>query len=248
MSNQNVPRSTRNLATPPGLDPDPFDPVAAFQWAAEIYRNNFVRVVMPIAAFEIAILSIVWGIPAVLGWSCRALFAIPQPSFWDTTVTYVQYGLGIGLGGVAAGGACAVIYPFLIALARGRSVELADALPPNLNFVPAIRLVTLQTVTFAIGVACCALPGIGVVLVNFVALPLLVDRGVSPLTAVRQSFELLKAHFAPVFFFGLLSILVTLVGVAVCAVGAVFVSVPLVILGQIYVYLRLQGETPVGVG
>jgi hypothetical protein len=247
MSYQNAPRSIRSLAPPPRLDSDPFDPVAAFQWAAEICRHNFLRVVTPIVGFEIAILSIVWAVPGVLGWMSRSWFGIPQASFLNTTVTFVQYALGLGLGGVATGFASAVLYPYLIELARGRSVDYANALRLSHDFVPAIQLVTLQLVAFVVGCACCGLPGVGVVLVNFIALPVLIDQGVSPWSAVRQSFEMLRSHFVPTFFFGLLSIVITLVGVAVCAVGAVFVSIPLVMLAQIYVYLRLRGETPVGV-
>jgi uncharacterized membrane protein len=65
------------------------------------------------------------------------------------------------------------------------------------------------------------------------------------IAALRGSVELVRAHFAPVAVFCVLSFAAILVGTLLCFAGAVLVSIPVVLLAQAYVYLRLHGETPV---
>ncbi|HEY5960043.1 MAG TPA: hypothetical protein VIV60_26000, partial [Polyangiaceae bacterium] len=215
--------------------------------AVEVYRRNLMRVVMPIVAIETAAMMVTWGVPSGIGLLVRLVLGIHQPSVFDSSVTFVQYAFGLVLGVIVGGFSSAMIYPYLLDLARGRSVELVDAFSPSPRWRTAIALVAFQSLALLIGSALCALPGAAVVLVNIAAMPLLIDHGLEPLTAVRKSFDYLRAHFVPMLFFGLLSIILTLVGVALCVVGAIIVSVPIVMLGQVYVYLRLQGEVPVGV-
>jgi uncharacterized membrane protein len=170
-----------------------------------------------------------------------------ESKFRKSAVTAMQYLtgtiLGIGITAVGASG----LYPYLLNLARGRAVEFSDAwhLGPQLG--RALVLTAMVVVATALGSLFCAIPGIAVVVVTSTAFPLLFDHEVDALTALRESFERTKAHPIQMLFFGLMCVGTTLIGIALCVVGAVLVSAPIVLLAQIYVHLRLEGESPVRV-
>lgn len=230
----------------PSLENAPFDPVEALKWAFEVYRRDVARVVAPIAAFELAILFVSWIGPNLLGFIVRAALITAPSGARSAIASGVQYTVGSVLGLVGAAYAVSSLYPYLLQLARGHSVEITDAFRPGRSFVNALILMVLLSLATSIGLSLCLLPGLAIMIACSTAFPALADRNLDALTTIRECIDHAQRHFLPILSFGVLCIVITLIGSAACLVGAVVVSVPLVMLGQVYVYLRLRGETPVG--
>lgn len=228
------------------MDDAPFDPVEALKWAFEVYRNDIARVVAPIVAFELGILFVTWIGPNLLGSIVRAALIATPSAARSAIASGIQYTAGSVLGIIGTAYAVSSLYPYLLELARGRSVEVTDAFRLGRSFVNALILVLLLSVATSIGLSLCILPGLAVMIASSTAFPAVADRNLDALTTIRECFEQAQRHFLLLLSFGVLCIVITLIGSVACFVGAVVVSVPLVMLGQIYVYLRLRGETPVG--
>lgn len=238
--------SNRGSGTPPpAFDDGPFDPTQAFKWSLAVYRSDPAKVVLPIVTVETIVLFVAMILPKIFGSVFGALLHVSATP-GSNAVTYVQYLVGGLLGVVSTAYAASSLYPYLLNLARGRPVELAEAFRPAPQFPAAILLVAILMVAITLGSALCALPGIAAAILATTAMPALFDRDLDALAALQVSIRHTTENLVPILIFGLLSFVVTLVGVALCAVGAVLVSLPLVMLAQIYVYLRLEGEVPIG--
>ena len=251
MPTQHGPGSTRtrggvdgSAAGPPAFDDDPFEPIAAIKWAFELYRADIALVALPIVAIETLVLLAAFIIPKFIGSILRSV--VPANAL--AVANMIQYSISLLLGVVAMAYFAASLYPYLLNLARGRPVELTEAFRPARNFPSVLKLVGLLAVATALGLFLCAAPGIAVIIVGTTAVPALIDRDLDLRTALSESVGHAKAHFLQLAIFGLLCIAMTLIGAAFCAVGAVLVSVPIVMLAQIYVYLCLEGESPVHAG
>jgi uncharacterized membrane protein len=72
----------------------------------------------------------------------------------------------------------------------------------------------------------------------------IVDRGMSPVDALKESWRLTNGHKMGLFVFGLLSFLVVLAGYVACFIGAALVSAPVLLVANAYIYLKLKGEQP----
>jgi len=220
--------------------------MGALHWAFEVYRNDFSRVALPIVAMETIVLFVTMVIPGVLGAILRVvLIAVPlHVRTW--IVDIMQYAVAAALGVCTIAYATSSLYAYLLDLARGAPVELADAFRPVPSLPKALILVAILGVASSVGLSLCVVPGILVLVVSSVAFPTLVDRELDPLTTIRESLAHTRRHPAPMVTFGVLCIAMTLIGSALCVIGAVFVAIPLVMLMQVYVYLRLHGEVPAG--
>jgi uncharacterized membrane protein len=218
----------------------------AIKWGLYVYRSDLAKAALPVVVLETISLLATLIVPRVLGSMLRsALYVTAQaPSFGP--VTLLVYLLGVILGIVTVAYAAAGLYPYLLNLARGRPVELSEAFRPGPHFPNVLKLTALLLVAASLGFMLCALPGMAIIAVGTLAFPKMVDHDLDAVTALRQTFEQAKQHFLTTLIFGLLCIAITLVGAALCVVGAVLVSVPVVMLAQVYVYLCLEGEVPVG--
>lgn len=228
------------------LNDAPFDPMNALHWAFDVYRSEFTRVALPIVAMETIVLFATMVIPGILGAVLRiVLIGVPlYVRVW--LVDIMQYTVGAALGVCTVAYAVTSLYAYLLDLARGAPVELADAFRPGPSLPKALVLVLVLSAASAVGLSLCLVPGILVLVVSSVAFPTLIDRELDVLTTIRECIEHTRRHVVPMVSFGVLCIAITLIGGALCAIGAVFVAIPLVMLMQVYVYLRLNGEVPEG--
>lgn len=220
--------------------------MGALHWAFDVYRNEFTRVVLPIVALESIVLFVTMVIPGVLGAILRLLLIAVPLHARNWIVDIMQYAVATALGVCAIAYAASSLYAYLLDLARGAPVELADAFRLEPSLPKALILVAILGLASSLGLSLCLVPGIVVLVFTSVALPTLVDREVDPLTAIRESVAHTQRHLAPMLSFGVLCIAMMLVGSALCVIGAVFLTIPLVMLMQVYVYLRLHGEVPEG--
>jgi uncharacterized membrane protein len=107
-------------------------------------------------------------------------------------------------------------------------------------FVAAI----VGSIVIGIGYALCLIPGyilaFGLSLTSF----LIVDQDLSGVDALKRSWEMTKGHKVSIFLFQLVGIFVMLAGELACLLGLILVSIPMMVIGQAYIYLRIKGESP----
>lgn len=233
-------------AEPPAFDPGPFDPMQACKWSIEVYRADLVKVALPVVVIETVALFATLIVPRLAATTIRSALGVVSPQQGFDGIAVAQHLVGVLIGIVSFAYAAACLYPYLLNLARGRPVEFAEAFRPGPHLANSIKLAAIIFVIQGFGLSLCILPGIATFAFTATAFPALLDRDLDVVTALRESFEQAKAHPSALLIFGLLSIAITLIGAALCIVGAVLVSVPVVMLAQIFVYLRMEGEVPVG--
>lgn len=222
-----------------------FEPLDAFKWSFDWCRSDIARVVLPILVHETVVLFATLVAPRSLGALARSSVQSAGDADATTVADFVGYSSSTLFGIVTLAYATTTLYPYLLNIARGRPVEFTEALRPASDFVPALKMAALFALANVFSLLLCALPTVLVAAVSAMAFPALVDRGLSPLAAIRLGVDQVRARPLQLSIFGLLCLVMTLIGAAACIVGAVFVAVPVVLLAQVYAYMRLHGEQPV---
>ncbi len=97
-------------------------------------------------------------------------------------------------------------------------------------------------IVIGIGLALCMVPGYILMYGLSLAAFLIVDQDLSGVDALKRSWEMTKGHKVTIFLYNLLMGLVFMVASG-CALG-VFIAVPMAVIGNAYVYLRIKGENP----
>jgi uncharacterized membrane protein len=100
----------------------------------------------------------------------------------------------------------------------------------------------LVGVATTIGYALCYLPGVAIAFLTSYTLFFVIDQGLSPIDAIRASFDLTTKNLANTIVWYIVGGLVAVAGVIACGVG-LLVTVPLVIIGTAYTYKVLTGQT-----
>lgn len=99
----------------------------------------------------------------------------------------------------------------------------------------------LSGLLIIIGFLLLIVPGIILALGLGQATALVVDRGLGPIEAMRESWRITMGRKWDLLALGLLSCLVVLAGLLACLVGVVFAAV-LLEMAHVYTYLRLSGQ------
>ena len=95
-----------------------------------------------------------------------------------------------------------------------------------------------------VGFILCVLPGIAVIVFAAYAPFIALDRGVGPVEAIQQSYEMVKNNLGPVFLVLLLAYAVYYVGSLACYVG-LLVSIPVALVMLAHSYRALTGDAVV---
>lgn len=106
------------------------------------------------------------------------------------------------------------------------------------SVVVASLLVGIAT---TIGYALCYLPGVAVAFLTSYTLFFVIDQGLSPVEAIKASFELTTKSLANTVVWYIVGGIVAVAGVIACGVG-LLVTIPLVIIGTAYTYKKLTGQ------
>lgn len=136
---------------------------------------------------------------------------------------------------VVSGAFAGALYRMAIRQIRGEMPAAGDLfqsfdLAPR--FIAAHLIVGLLTY---VGFILCFIPGLIVLGLTFLALPILADQNVGSVDAIRMSWEALKKDaFMAILFFLVLSIVAQLGGIA-CGIGVIF-TLPMFFLGCAIVY------------
>ena len=125
-------------------------------------------------------------------------------------------------------------------ITEGRQLEPKTLLRTD-NLVPVIVASLIIGVATFVGLLLCIVPGIIVIFLTQYTLYFLLDKGLSPVDAIKASISFTTQNLGNVLIWYIVGGIVALVGFAICFVGAI-VSVPVVIIGTAYTYKTLNNE------
>jgi len=122
------------------------------------------------------------------------------------------------------------------------TLRLKDLWTPH-PFVKYVLTALLFGVVFVVGLILLIIPGVIVSLVFGMALYLVMDRGLGPIEAMKESARITRGNRWRLFVLGLAILGINILGMIVLLVG-LFVSIPVSILAMMHAY-RTLSQTPV---
>jgi len=133
------------------------------------------------------------------------------------------------------------VVTLLLKVVRDQEYALSDIFGGGRYFVP--MLITLVIVQFGttVGMMLCFIPGIILALGLGLAVPLVVERDMAPVDAIKESWRLTDGHKLNLFVFWLLAFVLSIAGMMACCVGILPVMA-IIAVGQMQIYDRLMGQ------
>jgi hypothetical protein len=142
------------------------------------------------------------------------------------------------LAGVCAGGG----YFLFLKLIRGERAEFGDAFAGfSLAFLQLFLAGLVVGLLASVGLVCCILPGIYLIVAWTFAVPLVIDKKMEFWPAMELSRKMVHKHWWVLFGLHLVNFLVILLGFCLCCVGA-FVAQPLILGALAYAYEDIFGK------
>ncbi len=234
---------------PPGYGgAQPYSVGEAFSWAWNKFTKN---------AAPLIIATLVYGlIIVVLQVIVNLLQAAVSPGVSDYSssgsgFSYSWSTTSMGLGGILisivgwfvlliVGAAIQSGYiSGVLDIANGQQVSVGSFFRPR-NIGQVIIAGLIVGVITTIGFFLCIIPGVIASIMLVFTIVALLDRNLSPVDAVKTSFELSKANFGNVFVTWLAMVATAFVGALLCGVG-LLVAVPVAALILVYAWRRLSG-------
>lgn len=215
----------------------------AFTWA----WNKFSKNAGPLILATLALIVIV----GVLGFLVQYAAAAVSPD----RVAYVDDYEAIFAVNYSGAGILVLLLGYLVLLVVGATVtsayiggmlDIANGVPVTVGsfFRPRqvgayIVLALIVGIVVGIGLALCVLPGLVASIFLLFSTVALLDRNLSPVDAVKASFDLAKNNFGPTLLTWLVTGALAVVG-SFCFIG-LLVTAPLAILIEVYAFRKLSG-------
>ena len=220
-----LPQFAGSSGTPPGAAagvPPPVPvPVSAEAMAAEILARDY-RVNM--------------GDCIGRGWE------LVKNNFWLLVGASFLINLIIGAVGIIAGPLMGGLYWLFLKRIRGEPAQLGDAFAGfSKGFLPLFLAYLVILLLGLLGVVCCVLPGIYLLVGWMFALPLIIDKKLDFWPAMELSRKVVTRHWWLLFGFVLLCVLVRLLGLLACCIG-VWVAMPVTTAALLYAYEDIFGS------
>ncbi|MGC4094164.1 MAG: hypothetical protein QM756_40885 [Polyangiaceae bacterium] len=156
--------------------------------------------------------------------------------------------ISMAIGVVAQAYFWAGMLRFALSVARGRKPDFGDVFSGGPTFGAMLVGHLLLNLGVLVGAMLCIVPGVILALgCQFYAL-FVIDKQQSGVDALKSSWAFTQGHKMNLFILYLVMVGVSLVGLAACCVGLLLVAVPVQVLAQVYVYMKLNGELPVEAG
>jgi hypothetical protein len=165
-------------------------------------------------------------------------------NFWLFVGATLVANLIVGSVGLIAGPMLGGLYWMMLKKVRGQPAEFGDAFAGfSMAFLPLFLGALVAGILTAVGFILCVLPGIYLIVSWKFALPLIVDKKLDFWPAMECSRKVVSRHWWKLFGFGLVLLLVNLLGFACCFVGSL-VSMPVTIAATMYAYEDIFGTRP----
>lgn len=130
---------------------------------------------------------------------------------------------------------------FAIKVARGDDYQFGDIFKGGPVFLSILGANILISLGVLFGMVLLIVPGIILGLAWGMTVPLIVDRQMGAIDAMKESWRMMDGHKATVFLWGLLAALLVFVGLLACCVGAFLVG-PIIQIAYAFIYLRISGQ------
>ncbi|MBZ5740499.1 hypothetical protein [Nocardioides mangrovi] len=127
-----------------------------------------------------------------------------------------------------------------LGITEGRKFETAEIFKTD-QIGPVVVASLLVGVLTTIGYALCYLPGIAVAFLTSYTLFFVIDKGLSPVDAIKASFDFTTKNLGNTIVWYIVGGLVALAGIIACFIGLV-VTIPMVIIGTAFTYKKLSGQ------
>jgi hypothetical protein len=219
-------RPAPGAATPPGPPPvvTPVDPVAL---ANEILARDYVLDV---------------------GSCFSRAWAKVTSDFWPiigvSAVILLLLGFSSAVAIVVAGPLISGLFWYYLKSIRGQRVEMGDAFAGfTLVFLQSFLGVLVSSLLTNLGLICCILPGIYLIVAWQFTLPLIIDQRIGFWDAMELSRKVITKHWWGFCGLWLLSLLLNFAGILCLCVGS-FVTTPVTMLALMYAYEDIFGRRP----
>lgn len=127
----------------------------------------------------------------------------------------------------------------LLDIANGGPVSVGSFFKPR-NVGNMVIVMLIIGVLTSIGSFLCFIPGLLVSIFTMFATVALLDRNLSPIDALKASFEIVKAKFIDCLLVWLMAIAIIAVGALLCGIG-LLAAIPVAFLFEIFAYRRITG-------
>jgi uncharacterized membrane protein len=128
--------------------------------------------------------------------------------------------------------------------ARGQPTGFGDLFSGGRYLGNFLVMGILSAILISIGSLFCLIPGYILQYGLSLAAFLIVDQNLSGVDSLKRSWELTKGHKVNIFIFNLIGIAVVIAGELACLIGVLLVSIPMLLIGNAFIYLRIKGESP----
>lgn len=232
-------------APPPSTPPYNIGDALSYGWKK--FQENVVQILI-----AIAVLIVVFAVAGLIAFGFIALLTSDAECHvssagqlacddgsgfvWRTIVYAIAFGFLYVVGQIVGAG----IIRGVLGITEGRRFEAAEIFRIEQlgSVVVASLLVGIAT---SIGYALCYLPGVAIAFLTSYTLFFVIDQNLSPVDAIRASFDLTTKNFANTVLWYIVGALVAFAGVIACGVG-LLITIPLVAIGTAYTYKTLTGQ------
>lgn len=224
----------------------PYSVGNAFSWAWGKFSSNAAALIIPtlVYALVIFLLQVLFGVlsavvePASTSYASDAdgfMFSFDVSSHASLAITIIGWLVSLVVGGAIQ----SAYYSGMLDIANGRPVTIGSFFKPR-SVGSVIVASVIIGILSSIGYALFVLPGIAVTIFTMFTVIALLDRNLSPIDAIKTSFDIAKNNFVQVLLTLLVVFAVTVVGALLCGVG-LLVALPVVALIEVYAYRKLSG-------
>lgn len=224
------------METSGGVAPGEWSPTEAVSFGWEKVKADPVGIVLPVF-----VIGLIQGIPNGGFSTLSNIFTQNDQPLLAGGVNFASWIVQLLISAFMTGGAMT----FFFKIVRGQPYQLGDIFSGGKWF--ANMLITLFVFQVATGLASllCIVPGIVLALGWSLAVPLVVDRDMAPIDALKESWRITTGHKMSLFVFGLLGFVVCLAGLLACCVG-VLPAGAIVAVAQVWIYERLGAGQAAG--
>ncbi|KUI10298.1 hypothetical protein AU190_19285 [Mycolicibacterium acapulense] len=218
----------------------------AFSWAWGKFTSNAAALIVPTLVYGIivfAVQALFSALSAVVdpestsyssdGDGFSFSYSVSGPA--SIAITILGWIVALVVGGIIQ----SAYYNGMLAIADGQPVTIGSFFKPR-NVGAVIIAGVIVGLLTSIGFALCVLPGFIVAIFTMFTVIALLDRNLSPIDAIKTSFDIAKNNFGQVLLTLLAVFAITVVGALLCGVG-LLVALPLVALIEVYAYRKLSG-------
>jgi uncharacterized membrane protein len=133
---------------------------------------------------------------------------------------------------------------FSLRVCRGERPDFGVVFSGGPHFLAMLGGSLLHSLGAGLGLAFCIVPGLFLAGSWVAYSAFIVDKNMGPIAALSASWQAMAPYRVTGLVYVLLTGVVVIAGLCACLIGALLVSLPVIMIGNAYLYLKLIGEQP----